>query len=169
MKRVIYVLKNSADPSVVKVGMSDNLHRRVGQMNSLSSTVGEWSPLESFEMVDHISLEEAEQAALNALNEYKVPSRREQFRIEYNKAIRDVRGALFSFQMSQLTEILKQIEPGSIVPDSAEGCAGVELMGVIFKRLQDEQGIISEFGEEGTDEMRERLEFLTELSGDQAG
>lgn len=141
------MLANSADPDVVKVGITDNLHRRVGQMNSLSSTVGEWSILKSFEIPEAFNRAEVEQAALESLQRYRVLSRREQFKVGYEEAVREVESAIFVFFLKEVTKMVENTDPSDIDFEGEEGLKMAQLANILYLKLCDENGEIPELNQ----------------------
>ncbi|GGH51252.1 GIY-YIG nuclease family protein [Frigidibacter albus] len=87
----IYIITNSADPSVVKVGRTNDLRRRVNQHNGASNVLGVWTLSWSMEVPDS---QRAESLALASLSRWKVPGKREQFRCGRKKAEEEISVAL---------------------------------------------------------------------------
>jgi hypothetical protein len=81
---IVYMMTNDLAPGYVKVGRTNDVKRRKRELNSLSSTVGNWNVHEFYESQNDIA--RLERAALCALHEYQVQGRREQFRLDPAKA-----------------------------------------------------------------------------------
>lgn len=80
----VYIITNSADSSVVKVGRTNNLKRRLKEHNSYSSVVGQWGYVWKLKVPD---MEGAERRLHKVLLRWKAPGRREQFKMSIKAAI----------------------------------------------------------------------------------
>jgi T5orf172 domain len=84
---IIYILTNSSEANTIKVGRTNNLPRRIKEHNSPSNVIGKWEEHWSIEVPD---TKRAEAIALKSLSKWKVPERREQFRLKPKMAVEKI-------------------------------------------------------------------------------
>ena len=105
---VVYILTNEGMPEVVKIGITDNLERRVKELDNTSTPL----PFECFYAVEVEDAQSIERKIHQGLDEYRVRQNREFFYCSPEIAkslleIAEVMGARMLLQANPLLRLLK--------------------------------------------------------------
>jgi hypothetical protein len=84
MPEIIYILTNEAMPDLIKIGMTDNLERRVGELSRAS---GVPLPFEVYYACEVESMTEAEPALHDAFLDFRVNPKREFFKMNPERVV----------------------------------------------------------------------------------